>query len=65
MPHGRDALAAVHESLVRENADAPLIPIYLKPWGVRRRTYRATVSRGRTVFFVGATRSEHQPLVLA
>jgi hypothetical protein len=37
------------------NADAPLIPIYLKPWGVRRRTYRATISRGRTVFFVGAT----------
>jgi hypothetical protein len=47
------------------NAHAPLIPIYLKPWGVRRRTYRATVSPGRTVFFVGATRSGHQLLVFA
>jgi hypothetical protein len=47
------------------NADAPVIPIYLKPWGVRCRTYRATVSRGRTLSFVGATRSEYQLLVLA
>ena len=58
MPHGRDALAARFTRAWSANADAPTIAIHFKPWRERSRTYGTTFSRGRTVFFVGATRDD-------
>jgi Rad3-related DNA helicase len=55
MPHGRDALAARFTRAWSTDADAPTIAIHLKPWRERSRINRATFSRGRAVFFIGAT----------
>ena len=63
MPDGRDAVAARFTRAWSANADAPLIPIQLKPRLERSRTYRTTSSCGHTVFLVGAARDNPQRMV--
>jgi hypothetical protein len=63
MPHGRDALAARFTRAWSTDADAPTIAIHFKPWRERSRTNRATFSRRRAVFLIGATRHDPQRVV--